>query len=64
MWSRITLIARMLAILPLSLFRAGRMILSERKAVVAMHPMAVALGSWLAIIGIKPHQYKASKIAP
>jgi len=58
-WSRTTLIARMLAILPLSLFRAGRMIVSERKAIVAMHPMAVALGSWLAIIGIEPHQYKA-----
>jgi GT2 family glycosyltransferase len=63
-WSRTTLIARMLAILPLSLFRAGRMIVSERKAIVAMHPMAVALGSWLAIIGIEPHQYKAPKTAP
>lgn len=63
-WSRTTLIARMLAILPLSLFRAGQMMVSERKAIVAMHPMAVAVGSWLAIIGIEPHQYTASKISP
>jgi GT2 family glycosyltransferase len=61
-WSRTLLIARMLAILPLSLFRAARLVLSERKAVVAMHPMAVALGSWLAAAGFEPKPYEASKI--
>lgn len=61
-WSRSVLIARMLAILPLSLFRAARLMLSERKAVVAMHPMTVAAGSWLAVVGIEPKPYQASKI--
>ena len=60
--SRAVLVARMLAILPLSLFRAGRLVLNERKAVVAMHPMAVAVGSWLAVAGIEPKPYEASKI--
>jgi GT2 family glycosyltransferase len=60
--SRTLLIARMLAILPLSLFRAARLVFSERKAVVAMHPMTVAVGSWLAIVGIEPKPYEASKI--
>jgi GT2 family glycosyltransferase len=61
-WSRTMLVARMLAILPLSLFRAGRLVVSERKAVVAMHPMAVAVGSWLAAAGFEPKPYEASKI--
>jgi GT2 family glycosyltransferase len=61
-WSRTILVARMLAILPLSLFRAGRLVFSERKAVVAMHPMAVAVGSWLAAVGFEPKPYEASKI--
>jgi GT2 family glycosyltransferase len=60
-WSRTILVARMLAILPLSLFRAGRLVVSERKAVVAMHPMAVAVGSWLAAAGFEPKPYEASK---
>jgi GT2 family glycosyltransferase len=60
--SRTLLIAKMLAILPLSLLRAGRLVFSERKAIVAMHPMAVALGSWLAAAGIEPKPYEASKI--
>jgi GT2 family glycosyltransferase len=61
-WSRTILIARMLAILPLSLLRAGRLVLIERKPVVAMHPMAVAVGSWLAAAGFEPKPYEASKI--
>jgi GT2 family glycosyltransferase len=61
-WSRTILIAKMLAILPLSLLRAGRLVLTERKPVVAMHPMAVAVGSWLAAAGFEPKPYEASKI--
>ena len=56
------LLAKMLAMLPLSLFRAGRLALTEHKALIALHPMAVAAGSALAAVGIEPHQYKASKI--
>jgi GT2 family glycosyltransferase len=62
-WLRIRLIAKMLAMLPLSLFRAGRLALTEPKSVIALHPMTVAAGSALAAIGIEPQPYKASKIA-
>jgi GT2 family glycosyltransferase len=62
-WSRIRLIAKMFAMLPLSLLRAGRLVLIEPKTVIALHPMTVAAGSALAAIGIEPQPYKASKIA-
>jgi len=60
--SRARLLAKMLAMLPLSLFRAGRLVLTEHKAIIAMHPMTVAVGSALAAVGIEPQPYKASKI--
>lgn len=61
--SRAMVMAKMLARLPLSLFRAARLMLTE-DAVIALHPVAVAMGSALAAIGIEPQPYKASKIAP
>jgi GT2 family glycosyltransferase len=61
MRSRIRLSAKMLASLPLSVFRAARLILTE-DAVIALHPMAVAAGSALAAIGIELQPYKASRI--
>lgn len=61
-WSRLRLLAKILAMLPLSLFRAGRLALTGHKALIALHPMTVAVGGVLAAIGIEPHQYKASKI--
>jgi len=60
--SRLRLLARLLGRLPLSLLRAGRLIVTEEKAVIALHPMTVAAGSALAAIGIEPQPYKASKI--
>ena len=48
--------------LPLSLFHAARLAVTEHKAMIAMHPMTVAAGSALAAIGIEPQPYKASKI--
>lgn len=60
--TRIKLLARLLARLPLSLLRAVRLIVTERKPMFAVHPMAVALGSALALLGIEPQPYKASKI--
>jgi len=62
-WSRTRLIAKMFGLVPFSLFRAGRLVLSEHKAIIAMHPMTVAVGSVLAVIGIEPQPYEASKIA-
>ena len=61
-WSRMGLFAKMFAMLPMSLFRAGRLVFTEHKAVIAMHPMIVAAGSALAAFGIEPQPYKASKI--
>ena len=61
-WARAGLTLKMLAALPLSLPRAIRLVLTEQKAIVAMHPMTVAIGSALAAIGIEPQPYKASKI--
>jgi GT2 family glycosyltransferase len=60
--ARAKLLAKMLAMLPLSLIRAGRLVATEHKALIALHPMTVAVGSALAAIGIEPQPYKASKI--
>jgi hypothetical protein len=62
--ARARLLAKMLAMLPLSLLRAGRLVVTEHTALIALHPMTVAAGSALAAIGIEPQPYKASKIAP
>jgi GT2 family glycosyltransferase len=62
LWSRARLLAKMFAMLPLSLVRAGRLVVTEHKAIIALHPMTVAAGSALAAIGIEPQPYKASKI--
>jgi GT2 family glycosyltransferase len=61
-WSRARLLAKIFAMLPLSLIRTGRLLLSEPKTIIALHPMTVAAGSLLAAIGIEPQPYKASKI--
>ena len=61
-WSRTKLLAKMLALMPQSLFLAGRLLLRERKALIALHPIMVAAGSALAAVGIEPQPYKASKI--
>jgi GT2 family glycosyltransferase len=63
-WSRARLLAKMLAMLPLSLIRAGRLVVTEQRPIIALHPMTVAAGSALAAIGIEPQPYKASKILP
>ena len=63
MQSRLKLLAKMFGRLPLSVVRALRLVVTEQKAIIALHPMAVAFGSALAAIGIEPQPYKASKIA-
>ena len=59
---RAKLTAKLLAALPLSLAYAVRALLSERKGTIAMHPVAVAIGSALAAFGLEPQPCKASKI--
>jgi GT2 family glycosyltransferase len=61
--SRLKLLAKMFARLPLSLVRAVRLVVTEQKAIIALHPMAVAFGSALAAVGIEPQPYKASKVS-
>jgi GT2 family glycosyltransferase len=61
-WLRARLAAKVLVLLPLSLFRAIGLFLTERKPLIALHPMIVAAGGLLAAIGIEPQPYKASKI--
>ncbi|WP_441233780.1 glycosyltransferase family 2 protein [Bradyrhizobium sp. 930_D9_N1_4] len=59
--ARARVFAQMLGRLPLSLVRSARL-LTTSKAVVAMHPALVALGSMLAAFGFAPKPYEASKI--
>lgn len=59
--ARALVFAQMLGRLPLSLVRSARL-LATSKAVVAMHPALVALGSMLAAFGFAPKPYEASKI--
>src|SRR5580692_11774686 len=61
-WSRVRLLAKMFAMLPMSLVRTAGLIITEQRAVIAMHPIIVAAGSALAAVGIEPQPYKASKI--
>ncbi|PSO19039.1 glycosyltransferase family 2 protein [Bradyrhizobium sp. MOS003] len=59
--ARARVFLRMLGRLPLSLVRSAGLLPSS-KAVVAVHPLMVALGSMLAAFGIEPKPYEASKI--
>ncbi|NEU96240.1 glycosyltransferase family 2 protein [Bradyrhizobium sp. UFLA 03-164] len=63
MWSRAAVMAKMFGLVPFSLYRFTRIALREHQAVIAMHPMVVAVGSALAVLGIEPQPYAASKIA-
>lgn len=62
LWSRAKLLAKVLALMPVSLLRAARLAAAEHKVLIALHPMIVATGGALAVIGIEPRPYKASKI--
>jgi GT2 family glycosyltransferase len=61
-WLRARLAAKVLALLPFSLLRALALFATERKPLIALHPMIVAAGGLLAAIGIEPQPYKASKM--
>jgi hypothetical protein len=53
----------MMALFPWSLYRACRLYIIERQAIIAVHPIVVAVGGALAAVGIEPQPYKASKIS-
>ncbi len=61
MTSRARVLVKVLAKVPWSLVDAARLMLTE-KAIIALHPLAVAVGSVLAAVGVEPQPYKASKI--
>jgi hypothetical protein len=60
-WLRLRLAAKMLALFPVSLCRAVRLYLKQRQAVIALHPVIIAVGGALASVGIEPQPYKAAK---
>jgi GT2 family glycosyltransferase len=62
-WLRARLLAKMMALFPWSLYRACRLYIIERQAIIAVHPIVVAVGGALAAVGIEPQPYKASKIS-
>jgi GT2 family glycosyltransferase len=62
--SRAGLFVKLLALIPVSLVRSARLAAAGHKALIALHPVIVAAGGALAVIGIEPHQYKATKIKP
>lgn len=59
--ARARVFVQMLGRVPLSLARAAALLTSS-KAVVAMHPVMVALGAALAAVGLEQKPYEASKI--
>jgi glycosyltransferase involved in cell wall biosynthesis len=59
--ARAKVFALMIARLPVSLFRAARLLLTE-KPVIAMHPVMLAIGSAFAAFGVEPQPYEASQI--
>jgi len=61
-WLRLKLFAKVLALMPLSLFRAVGLAIAERKVLIALHPVIVAAGRALAVVGVEPQPYKATKI--
>ncbi|WJR79499.1 glycosyltransferase [Bradyrhizobium sp. NP1] len=60
-WLRARLLAKMLALFPLSLFRAVRLYFKQRQPLIALHPIIIAVGGALASVGIEPQPYKAAK---
>lgn len=62
-WLRLRLFAKVLALWPLSLFRAAWLVLTEHKALIALHPVIVAAGGTLAVLGFEPQPYASSKVA-
>jgi GT2 family glycosyltransferase len=59
--ARVLVFAQMLGRLPFALVRSARLLTTSR-AVVAMHPVLVALGAALSAFGVEPKPYEASRI--
>lgn len=61
---RALLVAKNLALLPVSAFRALRCALRREPLLVALHPLVVAVGRILASFGGEPEQYRVKETGP
>lgn len=59
-YARLRLFAKNVAVTPLSLHRAMRMLAARRHPLAAAHPLGVAVGRWLASFGLLPQPYRHS----
>lgn len=57
---RLRLVAKNCALAPVSLHRALLMLLEAKHPLAATHPIGVAIGRWLASIGLQPQPYRYS----
>jgi glycosyltransferase involved in cell wall biosynthesis len=62
--AKLKVLAKDLAILGIAPFRAARALAGTGEPLIALHPLAVALGRIAAIFGAETQQYKASTGAP
>ncbi|MBY6241005.1 glycosyltransferase family 2 protein [Methylosinus sp. Sm6] len=56
--ARLRLFAKNVALTPMSLHRASRMLAARRHPLAAAHPIGVAIGRWLASVGLMPQPYR------
>jgi glycosyltransferase involved in cell wall biosynthesis len=63
-FARARLIAKNLALLPVALGRSLRFAMRGEPALVALHPLAIAIGRWLAWLGLEPEQYRVKAAGP
>ena len=52
------LVAKNIAVAPISLQRAARILAAPKHPVAALHPIGVAVGRWLASFGLDPQPYR------
>lgn len=60
-FARLRLIGKTMALLPLGVVRALRLVGTGHRFTIALHPVVVSIGRALAAIGIEPRPYKAPK---
>lgn len=61
--SALKLWTKLIALLPLSVARAGMLATRKAPAAIALHPVMVAIGGVLAALGIEQQPYKGSAVA-
>jgi glycosyltransferase involved in cell wall biosynthesis len=52
------------ALLPVSAYRSLKLFAQGKPALVSLHPMVVAIGRWMAWLGVEPHQYRFGAAEP